>query len=323
MPLQERLEKQGGSLTLDGGLATELSRAGHDLDHPLWSARLLLRDPASIATVHRDFATAGADLVATATYQATFEGLAREGLDRAEIIELFRSAVALAIEATRNVASPPLVAASIGPYGAFLADGSEYRGDYGLSEGDLAKFHRDRLAVLSETEADLIAFETFPSAPEIRAAARLLHEEHPGREAWISCSCRNERELADGTPIEEVAASIEEIPEIVALGVNCVDPNHAAELIHRLREAAPSRAVIAYPNAGQGWDQQASRWRGIDTPEQFADRSLAWRAAGATIVGGCCETTPAHVEALARRSRGNDSPEEPCEADRRNDPLRS
>lgn len=297
--LISRIQRQEGRLTLDGGLASELERSGCDLDHPLWSARILVEEPEAIARVTRAFAEAGADLVTTATYQATFPGLKKVGIDRKEAIALYRKAVSLAREVVDEFPTRPLVAASMGPFGAYLADGSEYRGDYGLSEGELRDFHRERVAVLADSEADLLAFETFPSGPEVRAVASLLEEAHPDRESWISCSCRDGGNLWDGTPIEDVAAFLGDRPQVVAFGVNCVDAGHAAELIDRIRQVAPEKPVIVYPNAGGGWDAEAVDWRGADSPSIFAERARAWRKAGATIVGGCCQATPEHIRVLA------------------------
>lgn len=297
--LLERLNQRSGNLTLDGGLASELDRVGCDLNHPLWSARVLVEEPESIQSVTRSFAEAGADLLATATYQATFPGLEKVGMNRKEAIDLFRRAVALAREVADDTENAPLVAASVGPFGAYLADGSEYRGDYGLTEAELAEFHRDRLEVLVDTGADLIAFETMPSGIEVHAVAELLERAHPDTEAWISCSCRDGRHLWDGTPIADLARFLRDRRQITAFGINCVDPDHAAELIARIKEAAPEMAVIVYPNAGGGWDAEAGDWRGTDTPEAFAERAKAWRAAGAAIVGGCCQATPDHIRALA------------------------
>ncbi|MCB1064570.1 MAG: homocysteine S-methyltransferase [Verrucomicrobiae bacterium] len=297
--LSARLNESGGYLTLDGGLASELSRAGCDLNHPLWSAKVMLEKPQAIALATRAFAEAGADLLATATYQATFPGLGRIGLGWQQSIDFFQKAVAVTREVADACENHPLVAASVGPFGAFLADGSEYCGNYGLTEPELADFHRERLAVLADTSADLIAFETFPSNTEIRAVADLLEAEFPTLEAWVSFSCGNGRELWDGTPVSEIATYLNDHPQIAAIGVNCVDPGHTVELIHRIREAAPDKAVIVYPNAGRGWDAELSAWRGTDTPEEFARRAWEWREAGASIVGGCCETTPDHIRALA------------------------
>lgn len=302
--LSTRLAACGGSLTLDGGLASELGRAGCDLNHPLWSARVLLESPEAIAAATRAFVAAGADIVATATYQATFSGLEKMGLDRRAAERFFREAVALTRAEADVAGSSPLVAASVGPYGAYLADGSEYCGNYGLTEPELAAFHRDRLAVLVETDADVIAFETFPSAVEARAVADLMTE-FPDVEAWISFSCRDGSHLWDGTEIGEIASELADDPQIAAIGVNCVDPAHVVELISRLREAAPEKPVIVYPNAGRGWDAEAADWKGLDTPEEFAARGRRWREAGASIIGGCCQTTPDHIRALAESVIGS------------------
>jgi len=301
--LRARLDESGGLLLLDGGLASELEHRGHRLDHFLWSARLLTENPDAIAEVTRDFAAAGSDILATATYQASFPGFSRAGYSRDEAAALFRRAVDLTRAVADTQPHRPLVAASLGPYGAYLADGSEYRGDYGVSHDVLRAFHRERLETIADAPADILAFETFPSATEIDLVANLL-EEIPEREAWVSCSCRNERELWDGTPVTDVAARVASCPTITAFGVNCVDPRHAVGLIGRIRQSAPGLAVVAYPNAGRGWDAVAGRWRGVDSPGEFATRALAWRDAGAAIIGGCCLTGPGHIRALRDVLRG-------------------
>ncbi|MCB1091315.1 MAG: homocysteine S-methyltransferase, partial [Verrucomicrobiae bacterium] len=285
----------------DGGLASELSRSGFDLDHPLWSARVLTENPEAIEAVTRSFAAAGAELLATATYQATFPGLEKEGLSRPEAVRLFQRAIALTRRVADEFSHRPLVAASIGPYGAYLADGSEYRGNYGLTSKELAEFHRPRLEVLTDTAADLLAFETFPSAQEALAIADLLAEQFSDHEAWISFSCRDDSTLWDGTPIAEIAGKLRDHPVVTAIGVNCVHPDHTTGLVARLREAAPNRAVIVYPNAGRGWDAEAGRWSGTDSPAEFADRAQSWIDAGARIVGGCCLASPDHIAALRER----------------------
>ena len=294
--LESRLKD--GPLVLDGGLATELGRRGVRLDHPLWSAHALVENPETIAQVTLDFAEAGADILATATYQATFPGLEKIGIGRDRAVDLFQDAVRLVRQVADRFDPPRLVAASIGPYGAYLADGSEYSGRYGLGVEDLKDFHRERLAVLDDSAADLFAFETFPSAPEARAVSELMTE-FPAREAWVSFSCRDEERLWDGTPIEEALRPLARHPQIPVVGVNCVDPRHAAGLIARIRAAAPGTAVIVYPNAGRGWDAETGAWRGEDTPEEFAERARGWRAAGAAILGGCCQAGPAHIRSLA------------------------
>ncbi|MCP5538705.1 MAG: homocysteine S-methyltransferase [Akkermansiaceae bacterium] len=300
-PFASRIAR-AGRLILDGGLASELERAGADLGHFLWSAKLLIENPEAIASVNRAFTLAGADIVTTATYQATFEGLERIGFDHGAAENLLRQAVTLTrrsvVEAMPE--NPPLVAASIGSYGAFLADGSEYSGQYGLAREKVKNFHRERLACLARTDADLLAFETFPSFEESVVVAELLAEDSCEKEAWFSFTCRGAAEMSDGTPIETVASALADFPMIAAVGVNCVVPEWIPELVARLRDGLQGRAaVIVYPNAGKGWDVGKKTWRGHETPEAFAAAARDWATAGADVIGGCCLTTPDHIRALA------------------------
>src|SRR5262245_60294194 len=173
------------ALVIDGALATELERRGYDLKDDLWSAKILLEQPEAIQQLHFDYFTAGADCVITASYQATVEGFMKRGLNENEAIDLIQKSVKLAIDArdefwadesNRIGRSKPFVAASVGPYGAFLADGSEYRGNYGLTEKELMDFHRPRMKALTEAGADLLACETIPCLIEAQALTKLLKE---------------------------------------------------------------------------------------------------------------------------------------------------
>lgn len=278
---------------LDGGLATELERRGQDLDHPLWSARCLIDARDAIVAVHRDYLRAGAEIVTTATYQATRNGLMRAGLSGPDAEACFTDAVALARRAIALEGGTALVAASAGSYGATLADGSEYRGDYGLSVEALVAFHRPRLMRL--VGADLIACETVPSLAEARALAHCLSEfDTP---SWISFSCGDEAHVNDGEPIEACAAALAEVPSIVGVGINCTPPRFVAPLLRRLRHAT-DLAVVAYANSGEGYDGRG--WTGDGaTPEAYAALATQWWEAGADVIGGCCRTTPAHIAAVA------------------------
>lgn len=321
---------------LDGGLATELERAGHDLDDPLWSARVLLDDPGAVEAVHRAYLAAGADCILTATYQATIPGLEARGLSVAEAEEVLRWAVRLAVRARRDFwAEPgarqgrirPIVAASVGPYGAFLADGSEYRGRYGVGRRALARFHRRRWELLAASDADLLACETIPSLDEAEVLAELAGTAD-GKPAWLSFSCRDERSLCDGTPVGVAAALADAAPGVFAVGVNCVDPALAPALVAAIA-AETDKPVVAYPNAGGAYDAASRSWS--DAPRNAglaagAGASLghagssassgapvsgagsaagrvgppfhparAWVEAGASAVGGCCRTGPSDV----------------------------
>jgi homocysteine S-methyltransferase len=303
----------GGTLVLDGGLATELERAGFDLAHPLWSARLLAERPEAIAAVHRAYLDAGADCITTASYQATIEGFRRDGATSAEAEGLLRRSVALALSARdafcsgpgagRHAGRPrPLVAASIGPYGAFLADGSEYTGAYDRDLDGLVAFHRERMRLLLDTGADLLACETIPSALEARALVRLLDERAEAR-AWVSFSCGDGARLCDGTPFADSVRTVAACPQVLAVGVNCTAPSHVGELL-RAAAAVTSKPLLAYPNSGETYDGAAKAWRGLCDPLDWGERARAWRAAGARLVGGCCRTGPDHVRAV-RRSLGS------------------
>jgi homocysteine S-methyltransferase len=299
--------RHGGTLVLDGGLATELERAGFDLDHPLWSARLLSERPEAIAAVHRAYLEAGADCITTASYQATIPGFRRAGATDAEARGLLARSVELALEARdafwsgasgepASVRSRPLVAASIGPYGAFLADGSEYTGAYDLGLEGLVDFHRERMRLLLEAGPDLLACETIPSAVEARALALLLAG-LPDARAWVSFSCRDGSRLCDGTPFADAVRSVAALPQVVAVGLNCTAPRFAPDLL-RAAAAATGKPLVAYPNSGETYDAAVKAWRGTSDAQDWGRRARAWRAAGARLVGGCCRTGPEHVRAV-------------------------
>jgi homocysteine S-methyltransferase len=303
-PLRPFLSTPAG-LVLDGGLATELERRGFDLAHPLWSARLLRERPKAIGSVHRAYLDAGADCITTASYQATVEGFRRAGATTAEAEGLLRLSVSLAkavrdafwMDSDRDPARlRPLVAASIGPYGACLADGSEYTGAYDRDERGLVAFHRERMSTLLEAGPDLLACETIPSLTEARALAAVLAE-HGDVRAWVSFSCRDAARLCDGTPFAEAVRAVAELPQVVAVGVNCTAPAHVEELL-QVASAVTAKPLVAYPNSGETYDARAKAWRGRLDPADWGQLGHTWRAAGARLLGGCCRTGPHHVRAL-------------------------
>jgi homocysteine S-methyltransferase len=274
------------AVVLDGGLATELERRGHDLSSALWSARLLRDDPAAIVAVHRAFVEAGAEVVTSASYQASFEGL---GADAAP---LMRRSVGLAREA-----GPTWVAASVGPYGAVLADGSEYRGDYGLSVAELRAWHRPRLAVLADAGADLLAVETIPCLAEVEALCAELDE--LGAPAWLSITCAGATTRA-GEPAAKAFAMARDCAAVLATGVNCTAPDDVAGLV-RLAAAESGKPVVCYPNSGEGWDALARTWTGARGFSAVDVRD--WIDAGARLVGGCCRVRPEDIAEIARSIR--------------------
>jgi homocysteine S-methyltransferase len=280
------------ALIADGGLATELEARGHDLSDALWSARLLVDAPQEVTAVHTAFFRAGAMIATTASYQASFDAFAANTISRDETVRLLRRSVELAKNARDEVGVAGWVAASVGPYGAALADGSEYRGRYGLSIAQLQDWHRPRLEVLADAGADVLALETIPDVDEAEALVNLVRS--LGVPAWLSYTIDGARTRA-GQPLAEAFAVAAGVPEIVAVGVNCCAPNDVLPAIGPARETG--KPVIVYPNSGERWDSAGRAWVG---PSRFLPQlAVQWVAAGARVVGGCCRVRPADIAELA------------------------
>lgn len=292
-----------GPLILDGGLATELENLGADLRDSLWSARLLDSAPELISAVHRGYYEAGARVATTATYQATITGFMQQAYSRDHAEKLLLYAIELADEARKAQANADqlLVAASIGPYGAFLADGSEYRGRYSLDRAQLRQFHEPRWQLLRDTAADCFACETIPCVEEALALTELAAM-YP-QPYWLSFSCRDERHLADGTDIECAVEQLLCAPDPpIAVGVNCTAPRYILPLIERIqRQELKGIKLLVYPNSGERYDATDSCWYGEADVQHFAEAAAQWVDAGADWIGGCCRTTPDHIQALANR----------------------
>lgn len=299
-------------MVLDGALATELERRGAQLNDPLWSAKLLIDQPELIRAVHADYFLAGADVATTASYQATFEAFTGRGMSRTQAADLMRLSVTLACEARDAFwADPahhagrirPLVAASVGPYGAMLADGSEYRGHYGLDRAALVAFHRERLRVLATSGADLLACETIPCLDEALAIADVLAEQD-NAVAWISFSCKDGEHNAQGERLADCVAALEAYPQIVAIGVNCTAPEFVASLVEQAK-ARTTKPVLAYPNSGEHYDAEGKVWAGAcDQAAAYAEQAQRWQAKGARMIGGCCRTGPDDIRAVRHLVRG-------------------
>lgn len=300
--------KRGVPMILDGGLATQLEAQGCDIGNELWSASLLQSNPDAIVTATRAYLDAGAECVATATYQASREGFATRGLSAEQSDELMLLSVDLATRARAeflqenpDIEFEPQIAASIGPYGAMLHDGSEYSGNYGVTAETLRRFHQSRLELLDGSTADVLAIETIPARLEAEVLVDLLGEcETP---AWISFSCRDGIHLVDGSPLEEVASLYADHPTVVAVGINCTPPQYAPELVKRLKLAVPQKAALAYPNSGETYNVDDNSWSGTVTPGDCSIAAKSWVAAGAGIVGGCCRMGPEHIHAIREALR--------------------
>jgi homocysteine S-methyltransferase len=292
-----------GIHVIDGGLASELEARGARIDGPLWSAHVLEDEPERVKSVHRAYVEAGAQVLATCSYQVSRMGYAEVGMSAAQADAALLRAVRLAREVVAEFPQKRvLVAASLGPYGAALHNGGEYTGDYDCSFDTLLRFHRERIEVLaraSEDEApDLLAFETFPSLDEARAASLAL-ETFPQLKAWFSFNCRDAQRLAHGEPLAKAAALVASLPQTVAVGVNCVPARWLPSLIAELKHAS-SLPVLVYPNSGEGWDAANRCWSGETHAEDYGIQTEAWFTAGARIVGGCCRIGPCHIQQAAQ-----------------------
>ncbi|WP_129844213.1 homocysteine S-methyltransferase [Streptomyces sp. RFCAC02] len=282
-------------MVLDGGLSDELAARGHDLSGGLWTARLLAEDPGALLAAHRAYLAAGAEVLTTASYQASFGGFARWGADRAAAERLFGESVRLARRAAAGRRA--WVAASVGPYGAVLADGGEYRGRYGLSVAELTRFHRPRIEALAAAGPDVLALETVPDVDEAEALLRAA--EGCGVPVWLSYTVAGGRTRA-GQPLADAFAVAAGNAQVLAVGVNCCAPGEVAPAV-RLAAEVTGRSAVAYPNSGEAWDVERGRWHGPAglAGDAAGEAAVAWRAAGARLIGGCCRVGPAAIARMA------------------------
>lgn len=288
-----------GPVVLDGGLATQLEAQGHDLGTELWSARLLHDDPDAIIQAHLAYFAAGAQVATTASYQASLDGFVRADMDQPSAARMIKRSVRLAEQARASFEDDQhrWIAGSVGPYGAALADGSEYRGDYDMSIDQLRQWHRPRIELLAEAGVDVLALETIPSLAEVEA---LVAEIDGSRQpCWLSITCAGDHTRA-GEPAAEAFSLARDVEEIIAVGVNCIDPGDAYALVCCAREAA-GKPVVVYPNSGERWDSAARAWIG---PRTFhPDHVQSWIREGAGLVGGCCRVGPRQISAIRDRVR--------------------
>lgn len=307
-PIREFIDDQG-YLLLDGGLATELEAQGHDLNHRLWSARLLAESPKAIERAHMAFLNAGANCLISSSYQATPQGLIQAGFTHREATRLIELSHQLAqdscerfLKVTEGSKRRPIVAASIGPYGAYLADGSEYHGNYGLSVAELVAFHRERFEILAR-RADLLAIETIPSLEEAAALRELLMEDG-SVPAWVSFICRDGEHLASGQSVREAAALMKDVPSVLAVGANCTEPRHVLSLIAGIKVSCPSKEIVVYPNSGESYCARSKSWIEGTREEGIAQLASAWHAAGARLIGGCCRVSAKDLAEMGQQLRG-------------------
>ncbi|KAJ4789988.1 Homocysteine S-methyltransferase family protein [Rhynchospora pubera] len=308
--MRDFLAATGGCAVLDGGLATELEAHGADLNDPLWSAKCLLTSPHLIRQVHLDYLHSGANVIITASYQATIQGFLSKGFSPHDSENLLRNSVLIALEARHlfhqkhhPVHHPVLVAASIGSYGAYLADGSEYSGDYGASVtlDTLKDFHRRRVQVLAQAGPDILAFETTPNKLEAQAYAEILDEGDVKIPAWFSFNSKDGVNVVSGDSLLDCAAIADACSKVVAVGINCTPPRFIHGLILSLKKVT-EKPILIYPNSGERYDPDKKEWvasTGV-TDDDFVSYVTVWRQAGAALIGGCCRTTPNTIRAITR-----------------------
>ncbi|WP_344309418.1 homocysteine S-methyltransferase [Brevibacterium samyangense] len=296
-----------GPVVLDGGLGTLLESRGNDVSSDLWSAQLLWDDPDEIRAAHEEFFTAGAQIATTASYQVSYPGVAAVGRTPAEADRALAASVRLAQEAREGAGLTPdeaWIAASVGPYGAYLADGSEYTGAYGLSTRELRAWHRPRMEALAGSGADLLALETVPSLAEVAALCAALADLDAGMPAWLSVTVKDGR-LRSGESLTDAFALAADCPDIVAVGVNCCDAVDVTPAL-RLARTVTDLPLVAYPNSGEVWDARARAWSG--TGASLAAYVGEWADLGASLIGGCCRVTPAEIRRIASALAGRWNP---------------
>lgn len=292
-------------LIIDGGLSNVLEDLGCNLNNELWVAKILTTNPKAIIKTHLAYLEAGAQIISTASYQATIPGFMKLGFSESESEALILKSVELANIALKrflkenNPLEKPLIAGSIGPYGAYLADGSEYCGGYTISDKELKVFHEQRIRLLDHSNCDILALETIPSFQELKVISEILKTTN--KQAWVSFSCKDESHINDGTPIKKCATFLKNHPTIFAVGVNCTAPKYISRLITNLKQALGDKKIIIYPNSGESYNAKSKTWFGISDPKLYSKMADEWLDLGADIIGGCCRIGTSHIEHLKKQ----------------------
>lgn len=294
-------------LLIDGAMSTALEQLGADTNNSLWTASVLANQPALVKKVHQEYFKAGARLAITDTYQANVPAFIRNGYSKQETHSLIQRAVALAKEARDEYQQETgiynYVAGALGPYGAYLANGSEYTGDYHLSTIEYQQFHRPRLTDILTVGVDVIAIETQPRLDEVLAELDLVKELAPDTLCYVSFSLKDSTRLPDGTPLAVAARTVAKYPNVFAVGVNCIPLEEVTATIETIHQAT-DKPVIAYPNSSATYDPTTKTWSYPHGRRSLVDYLPQWLAAGLTIIGGCCTTTPQDIAALHEYLKG-------------------
>ncbi len=287
-------------VVIDGALSTALEKKGMDLNHKLWTAKVLVENPEKIKEVHREYFEAGANIAITSTYQASILGFKDLGYSEEEAESFIKQSVELAKQARleSQVKQKMWIAGSVGPYGAYLADGSEYRGDYDVDNQFLKEFHKKRIELLISEGVDLLAIETIPNFEEIKVLLNILSE-YPESVAWVTCTLKDAEHISDGNKLDDVQAILEENSQIIGYGINCVKPEYVEKSMENL-SLNNSKNLIAYPNGGAVYDATTKEWSNNgDSKHIFSKDCLNWYNKGCSMIGGCCCTTKDDIKTLS------------------------
>ncbi|KAL5116800.1 AdoMet-homocysteine methyltransferase [Pleosporales sp. CAS-2024a] len=333
--ISKHLTQSTDPLIIDGAMGTYLELLGADVSGSLWSASMLVSEPNLIKRTHVDYFRAGANIVITASYQASLPGLVKHlNLSEAEAANVVRKSVELAmaardeyikgilegeelggrrgdseaeIKSEEALRKKLFVAGSVGPYGAFLADGSEYRGDYVVGKEEMKAFHRGRVQALVAAGVHVLACETIPSKRETEALLELLTHEFKDTEAWFTFTLRDDGHISDGTPLADIASLFEGVDQVVGIGFNCVPDDVALAALKKLKPLAKSATLVVYPNSGEQWNAKTREWEGTKTEEgsTLAHKTVEWVSAGARLIGGCCRTTPEDIRTMSEALQGD------------------
>jgi homocysteine S-methyltransferase len=275
---------------LDGGLSTALELNGNKLSTSLWTGELIRTAPDEITKAHLDFINAGAEIIITSAYQLSYLGCGNRGWSELQTDEALHKSTQLAKDAVSKSGKDVKVAASVGPYGAALADGSEYRGNYGVGKTALKDFHAKRIELLIASNPDYLALETMPDTQEVEVLLDLLSD--CPIPYWVSYSCKEGNQTNAG---QSFASAVDLAQSAMAVGVNCTAPELISGL---LGSASSSIPYVVYPNSGRSWDAVAKEWIGT-TEVGFADSLVKeWIDLGAEIIGGCCGIGPKEIASL-------------------------
>ncbi len=277
-------------MLLDGGLSTALEQLGNNLNTSLWSGELLRTAPDQIEAAHKAFVDAGAQIIITSSYQISMDGCALRGWNESEV----RDALLLSTELARNASAGTdvKVAASVGPYGASLADGSEYRGNYGRTKTQLKDFHRMRLQVLIESNPDVLAIETIPELTEAEAILELLDEQDIKIPYWMSFSCKDGEHISSGELFKDAVVLVSGKIGAIGVGINCTAPEFITPLLSSAKSRIP---FVVYPNSGRTWNAESKEWEGAPTSGFSEMQIFEWKERGAKLIGGCCSVGPEEI----------------------------